>query len=664
MSLLAPDTFATALFGLMRLGQEGRRAFLTAQANRHDLSTLSPDPAWFTDDPERGEQLLARWAAFDMVMASGEAEPGAQFEGVLEREPVSGAPMERNGWPVVAPGRERDFERAVAWALAQHHQARARDMTDGIVLFHQRQWLEGNPRSPWGQFARHLLDVSLDVVAINPAVFGGGRKARTLIAALAPNLAAAYDPDTADASSAPVRLAEAFAEAALNTMADRPDLIDDDPRWAPLISGVLEPLQAEVEANGARYIIAEGRLRDLFSGPMAHAALSAISHNADAFLKGSAGGEKILGAILRGTLGEVTSTDPGAFRLRQVFSEAGVHTIVNSALQVASTRPELFIRSGSGDDEIVHGRAFLSRFADILLEAPRPYGEEEGLGAEVTAMAIEVVGDYAHARLLANASEHADSQMGADIAAHLLRDLLAGFSNTETDMGGSPLAGVLSRAQAVDVLRILATHVARAPDAMLGEQTNPVIRNMAEAVAQAIASDTDGLLTGEDWREVIALAFDAALLNPGTLFSLDPGDGPGDSLALVLIRQMLATARENMGAEPAISGRILFGATLREAIKVTLLAASNGILSTFRNRADMLDHLGAVDLLAARLNQLATSHDRQLVIGAQEWLEIYTYYIAHALETGRAGIEGLSDTQLVAVLKSVAGQSETGGTLG
>lgn len=664
MTLLAPDSFATALFGLMRLGQEGRRAFLTARANSHDLSSLSPDPGWFTDDPDRGEQLIARWAAFEMVHASGESGEGGQFEGLLEVEAVSGVPVERDGWPVITPGREQQFERAVAWALAQHHQARAREMGQGVVLFHQRQWLDGNSRSPWAQFARHMLDVSLDVVAANPTVFGGGRKAKALITALAPHLATAYDANTASGGLAPARLAEAFAEAALNTMAERPDLIDDDPRWAPLITGVLQPLQAEVEANGARYLVAEGRLRDLFAGPMAHAALSAVSENADAFLKGSADGDKILGLILRGTIGEMASTDPAAFRVRKVFSEDGLQTVVTSALQVASSRPDLFIRSGSDDDEIIHGRAFLTRFADMLIDAPRPFGAAEGLGAAVTAMALDVVGDYAEARLIANASDHADSQMGAAIASHLVRDLLGGLKAAEDELGRSAFADVFSRAQAVDVLQIMARHVAQSPDAMLGEGTNPVICNMAEAVAQAIASDTDGLLSSGDWRELIALAFDVALVNPGSLFSLDPGDGPGDAVALVLIRQMLSTARGNMAADPTRPGRVLFGATLREAIKVTLLAASNGILSTFQNRAEMLDHLGAVDALANRLNALAAAEDRQLVIGAQEWLEIYAYYVAHALETGRAGIDALSNTQLVAVLKGVAGPDTSGGTLG
>lgn len=660
MTILAPDTFAMALTGLMRLGHEGRQAFLTARANQADLKSLAPSPQFFAENvpPDQSELMIARWAC-EMVWDGGECDPGAQFEGLFRIDSASQRPARlQSGWPAIAEGRERDFERAVAWSLAQHHRARAREMSNGIVLWHQRQWLEQNPTSPWARFARHMLDVSLDFVATQPGFLGGGRKAKTLFAALAPNLASSYSADEHNGGLAPSRLAEAFAEAALETMVERPDLIDDDARWGPLITGVLEPLQAEVAENGARFLLAEGKLRELFSGPMAHAALSAIAGNADEFLTGNAGSEDILGVILRGTLGELVSTDPSAFRLRQVFSADGARTVVVSALQSASQRPDLFKVSGE------HGAKLLSGFADVLIDAPRPFGAGDGMAPDVVSMALGVLADYADTRILGAASGHADSQMGAAVASHLVRDLLDGFSRVAISKNENLFADVFTRSQAMDVLKLMAEHVARSPGAFIGGSDSPVVRAMAETVASAIAEDKDGLLTGGDWQGVIALALDAALDNPGTLFSLNPADGPADSVALILIRQMLGHARTNMARPANANGRVMFGRTLREAITVTLSAASTGILNTFMSRADMLDHLAAVDALVERLNGLAASPDRALVIGSREWLDIYTYYIAHALETGRAGIDTLSDAQLLAVLRGTGLQPSNGDHLG
>ncbi len=678
MSLLSPLTFASVLSGLIRLGHEGRTAYARSIANNDDLRLLAPRPDIFRDDlpASEVERLIARFAA-DLAFSDGLTRPGGIFFGVLAGDASLAQPLgpqqnfedcldRRNGrvgWPMVCAGAEERFEDMIAWAFAQGDAARMSRAKNGLIVYSHKDWLAENPQTPWGDFAAHVFDVSLDIVATQPELVGLSGRSRALFAALSPNLARSFEAGGVGGPAA--QLARAFTDAALATMVERPDLISDELRWQPLIRGVLEPLQQEVTESGLPAVFAEGRLRQMIRGPMAHAALAAISNDADAFLKGSAKGEKALGAVIRATLGQVASADPASFDIREAFGEAGALQVMRSALSVARDRPELFI-AGTDDDEKEHARRLLQGFASTLIDAPRPFGKQDGLIADIAVMALDVVGDYTQARLGVSAAGQGRRQVGAEMASHLVRDLIDGMKRAldePTEASGQRpqadfLASLFSRGQAVDLLKIMAEHVARSPDLVVSQSTNPQVRAMAESVARAIAEDETGLLTGEHWRNIFAVAFETALRNPGALFSLAPGEGAGDNIAFALISRLLASARDAMRSPSGTPGRLLFGETLSGAIRVTLAAAGNGVLTGLSSPTERAGHLAAIDALVTRLNGLAASQQRSLRIGAEEWLEIYAFYIAHALQVGGEGLSTsqISDDQLLAVVRNLPGQ--------
>ncbi len=645
MSFLAPQTFATVLFGLMRMTESARQNYITAQIQKTDIQIILPKIKSYieTIPPEWRSHAINRWAA-DQMRRLGWTDPGGQAEGIVS--------VTSGGTPVIAEGREAEFESLkAAMAAAYIEQSgvdRAR-VQAGLIAWNQEDWLKGQGATPWSLFARHLLDIGLDLLAVNPGLAGGGRSIRPLIAAMAPHLAAAYTPD-AQGQTPGKRLAEVFAQTALNTLAERPDLLSRELRWQRLISGVLMPLQDEVKTSGASALLAEDRIRDLMEGPMSRSVLKLIDENSDDYFKGAAGAGKLGGIVLRSTLGELATTSAEGRSLRQTFSQIGVDSLVNSTLKAAAERPELFIRSGKGsepDAEIELGRKFLTEYAGILRAAPRPFRLADGMGEAVISVSLEVTASNLAERIERAAGDAPQNQMGAALGAYLVRDIFQGFREAAAPgAAGAPLAR-LGPEKAVDLLRIVAEHVARAPHFVVGKTANPAVSGLARSVAEIIASDETGLMSAEDWRLVIGATLQAALENPGTLF----GKSPAGDMARVLTARVLDTARKNFTLPADQPGRILFGATLRDALIVTLDAASTGVLNTFSSREALETHLNGVDALAARLNALAVSQDRTLRIGSRDWIRIYTFYIARALEGGELAIRNLSDTDLVQVIR-------------
>ena len=211
------------------------------------------------------------------------------------------------------------------------------------------------------------------------------------------------------------------------------------------------------------------------------------------------------------------------------------------------------------------------------------------------------------------------------------------------------LSDVFSKAQIVDVMQIMARHVAKSPHHFISEDRNPQVVAMAEAVAQAIAEDETGLLTGADWHSIIAVAMDVALKNPGRLFSLESNNAE-DAVTLVLISRLLKTSRDGIKSLPPGTTWLMFGETLSKAIRITLTAAASGALSLIKDPTKREAHLNEVSVLAGRLNKLASSDDPEKAISADDWLAIYAFYIAHVLEKGPGTLNKLSDAELLSAL--------------
>lgn len=664
MSLLSPDTFAVALVSLMRMQREARQAYLENRLRKNESAktvglALRSMLTNVAENPQDVAGVYSPkawvWAA-TVAVGDGWCDPGKEFDGVLEidrRTNIPG-PVFDQGKPVVLD--EARFQQLVARALLKRAQVKGEFAANMTAMMAAEQtewvttWLDGKkPVSPWGRFASSMLDMSLDVLAQRPEILGGGRTMRGLIAASLPHIAAAYSPNDPEAGVNASRLSTAFAEGAIQTLIEKPDLVSTEPRWQVLVTGMLTPLQTQIRDKGIDPIIAEGRLRDLFAGPMAAEALKVVSQNADDYLKGSASKDRLAGVVIRATFGEYLAS-PNAFSLRKVFSEESIGILARKTITAAQERPELFLRSDDPGAGMETARKFLSDAAKVLGEQALLRRFDKAFAGDLLGLAIDTVAAHTLSRLEAKAGASLQAQLGAALATSLVRDIFAGFRDAVTAPAGAAPVKVFDRfgrTQMMDLIQTIAEYAAKSPKVFLGDKVDPHVVMVARTIAETIAADEDGLLTPGDWQLITLSCMNAALENPNTLF----GDSSSGIIAKRLILLILAEARENVSRNKDGPGEVLFGKILSDAIVETLDVASTGVLNVLKDEAKLTEHLTAVKELVARLNALAASKNTRLVIGSREWIRIYRFYIADVLQRGAEAISELTDERLLDVLK-------------
>lgn len=658
MLAFSPQLFATVLTGALRLGRYAYEARVKTLVLEQDIRLYIPGlPQFDPDDPVSASAYDVESWVIELIKQRDEFHPGQKYEGIFLCE--DGMPTQprrdaRNR-PMLNPERADLFEAALLEKTLEYqrrhgHPVTARMVRQSLLTFHTKAWVDEDDPSPWGLFFRHMLDVGFDILAVQPGLLGIGGNVESFVAALLPNLASIYDAQDPIQQSIMREIAETFGEAALKSLADNPSLVTDEAKWQPLIAGILKPIHEDVSKRGVSQLFAEHRLRELMSGPVAYGALSALSEHPDDFLKGAFASDSIPGQIVRDTLGVIASGTDEGFTVRSFFSDEAAMTVMASALRVAKKNPQLFVREGRFTDQgTEHGRKLLTIFAETFLTAPKPFCWDKELSTTLACKSLEVMADYAEDRLAVRAGDDVHKQARADMAAHVISDLLNGFQRRLNGDKEDLLSTVFSRPQLVDLMQILAGHIAKSPHHFISEDANPQVIAMAEAVAQAIAEDSTKLLTGGDWTQIITIAMDVALKNPGRLFSLD-SDDPGSSIALMLISSILTTAREGMATSNAGNPAVLFGETLSEAIRITLTASASTALSLIRDPQTLEAHIGEVSKLAGRLNTLAGTDDPQKVISAADWLAIYAFYIAEVLEKGPGVVYTLTDELLLSAL--------------
>lgn len=652
---MTPTTFITGVSTLIRLGRslydEYRLHLLEAP-----YETLLP-PA-FSDlarDPVRMRSLACAHIA---SKRKDLWEHGGPLSGMFEDPTLASTALSPAGEAMLGEimqvyfehlGLERHLDQAEVASFTLNpdkpDQKKKLPISRSMVLVH-KEWMTSDRPGRWARLGLNLVDIALDVVAAEPQALGLNRRAAEIVGALAANLSELVDdePIAADAAEKPgERLVRYFMRASLETIAERPELFVSAERWKPIVSGVVLPLKEQLlDGDGDLELITRERLSNFLRGPVAHSVLTALNANADSFLTGRFGGDQALGAAARAVLGAITSPRQGDFDLAEIFSGEGAVLLFESALGVAKDRPELFIRGIGAEADA--GREFLSRVAASLDSAPEPFGKRSGLAPQIAALAMEVAGAYASRRLRTGESDDPWASAGLDVADQVIGRIVAGFRSAAQD-GGNPFERLFDREQALDVLRIVATRVAETPHMLVGSGASTEVANIAQGVAEMLKADPSGLIDGAGWRTIVARTVDLVARNPGVLFDVDAPAAGGQpdlksQIAFKVVSRLLARAGSNM-AEGRRPGAILFGDTLREAILATLEAASSKLLIPAGAIADNVvatgdadAHLEALDAFIAHLLSLADGPDPVFRMGADEWLYVYRYFVAHILAEG------------------------------
>jgi len=376
-------------------------------------------------------------------------------------------------------------------------------------------------------------------------------------------------------------------------------------------------------------------------GPVAHSILTSISSNPDAFLTRRFGGDKALGAVARSVLGALVATEQDEFDLMEVLSGEGAGMVYTAALEIATTRPELFI-DGKGNAHEAQ-RSFLKKLGASLKNAPSPFDWRGSLAPQLAVAALEVAGEYASARIRQNADDTAWGTAGVEVAEHVIGSITQGFAEALKGKSKSPFERLFQREQAVEILRMVALRVATTPGMIAGDRASPEVKNIASGLATVFAENASGLLNGEDWKLVAATAIDLAAKNPGTLFGLKDNQTPERQVIVLLLRGLLSEAAHNV-REGRTPGAILFGDTLREAMLATVQAAASRLVTLADNEAGdglgMLErHVQSLQAFIRELLKIAGSDEASLRMSAAEWLHVYRTFVVHVLEHGPAAFD-------------------------
>ena len=647
--LISPDTFASVIVGALRLGKVAYQAELTSQLNKaRDFTIFVPKV------PPGNLQERGDWAqdwCLEVLQSGVEWQRGKRFDGVFALNENGTLALDSNLKAQVS--NISLFEIALADML-KSDAVSSQQVRSSLIEYHRHLWADETNGSPWAEFFREFLNVGFTTLSMQPAILGIGGNTEKFLVQLMPNLAACFDAEASKSPNASLatQLANTFAHAALQTVVDNPSLVASEKRWQPLVTGVLSPLQEQVTRDGAQAAFAEANLRRMLTGPMAHGLLSAVNSNVDLFLKGDLKSDRLLGVVARQTLGAAVATGRDGLDVSKLFTDAAALQVFDATLRVARDRPELFIR-GDGED-LNASRSFLADLSRTLVDAPKPFGSSRELAPALATITVDAVGAYASMKLKSRITTTAQGELQIDLAQHLLRALMDGLKDG-LHKGGidddNALSRVFSRSGALEIVQLLASHVAKSPHLLVDKDSSPQIKALAQAVARAIEADTTGLLSEDQWRMILVMVLDAALANPGRLFSLDPAASATDSIALQIINTLLDVARKSLEGRTPGFGDVMFGETLGRIIEIAIAAASSGALALAKKEGKLLERLNQLVELCRRLNTLARETDPEKIISSVDWLAIFEAYAPGLLTTGKLSISDLADDVLLAVLK-------------
>lgn len=490
------------------------------------------------------------------------------------------------------------------------------------------QWAEHKgPIHPLGRMVLTMADVALEYVGAKPSILGIGGNGEKLIGAFAVNLAVLI-PDDAEKfgprSQFSERLVQIVMHAGLKTFEENPRLIVRQEHLQSLIANTLPPLIEALPED----LSEQSKWRDVADallGPAASAAIETIALNQKAFLGSRFAIDEPLGALTKALLEQAAETG-----LKDQFSTEGYIALFRASAGVVAARPELFLGSAKKDKQKI-ANALLSSVAKELQQAPFPFDGELGLNIAVAALDT----------LQANTSLFFDDDDAwENVSSKMLQQVIGGLSQwidkSAWQDGKIPLSGD----QVVELGRIFLTQVAQTPGMVTGDRSE--LKAIVTGMAKAMASDEKLLLSGDDWLQIAAVAASEAAANPGRLFGLDENDTE-EAVASGLISTLLGVAAQSFGPAGRDGKGVLFGATLRETIVLSLRATAGNVakIKSSEGKAE-------IKKLAATINGIVEASPD--TYGSKEWLRLYRSQIGKVLATGK--FDELTETEVIRILEA------------
>lgn len=583
------------------------------------------------------------------------------FQNELAREVADGGPL-AEFWKSTPPGAPKTsnpeslprlLERARGFWREQRERERAKattlelglaDADEGINRL--AQWNESDaPPPPYVRVVLSLARVALEFARGNPALLGVGSDGETFAIVVAERIEEMipsadnpedWEPKDRNRYYFAERTLSILLHAGLATLNRKPDMVVNEAHLQALVVNMTEPLVALFDESSSPLTLL--RLQQTLLGPVAQSAFATLADHQVAFLGRSFERDKAVGSVTAAVLGVVRGKS-----LQALADDGTLVTIARAAIGVAVKRPELFVH-GEGSAENV-ARTLLSRIASTINKNVADDGVflSDGFVTDVAVAALDVL------------AEEGPSLVEGDdpwenVAAEMVSVVAKGMSRSLGEEGTIRFERIFSRAQAVELVRVVLSRAARTPGMLTGNGRKEV-GIVVSAIASAMAADEKLLLGAGDWHRIASVAARAAAQNPGRLFRLDVGK-PEGQLGTRIIRTILVSAADGFDAAGPRSGSLGFGEVLVDAVDsayraalANLEAASAAVMDP-DDDADGGD-FAAIGNLVRAVNAYAEAHPDR--VGAEEWRWLFGNLVLDAIEQG-ADLD-LTDATFEALLK-------------
>ncbi|GAC13859.1 hypothetical protein [Aliiglaciecola lipolytica] len=456
--------------------------------------------------------------------------------------------------------------------------------------------------SPFARIALTAADILLEYIAINPSLASDNPNSQKLISAFSANMAA-FLPNSGDFGEKEKfaqRIASGFLRAGLKTLCAHPDWVVQEEHVKTLLSNSLTPVVNSFPTSIAEQIKWQ-QVTESIVGPAAKAALETLATNQHAFLGDAFLPNTAMGAVTQALLLEAAKDG-----LKKPFSEQRFIGLYRAMLGVAKSNPKLFVKGDQPQHEVA--RNALKSFSTVLENAAFPFNQETG--TKLFAEAINVVGQNAHR------FADADNQWQT-LAVDIFKNLTTSMADSINKNKG--ITNILSAEKLTEIGQIVLVQISANPTLIAGP--NKEWHGVIAAITSAMAADKHLLLTANNWKVIASVAAAEAASNPARLFKL--GSSSADILGAKLITVILKSASKAMNMANGKELSVLVGATLQEAITISLTNMSG-------NAKAIRDNLSLFEELLDELNELAVSFPME--IGSKEWLHLLRVLLGSVLE--------------------------------
>jgi hypothetical protein len=484
------------------------------------------------------------------------------------------------------------------------------------------QWAKGaGPLGPFSRVILTLADVGLEYVGANPQILGVGGNGEKLIGALARNLASLIPDGTTAGAYGPKarfgeRLAAQFLHAGLKAAAENPTLVFDEDHLTQLVEKTLPPIIEALPETLAEQIEWE-QVTEALAGPAANAAIKVIAENQVKFLGGKFDPNLAIGALTTAML--KTATEKG---LKEQFTKDGMIALYRSLVNVAATRPELFLGRADTDAETI-GTAIFTKVMQKLETSPPPFNKD--LGAQLAAAMLEALNENKGLFLSA-------SNPWENVTSQVIGQVIAGFQEAFQEQNTDPIESLLSSEQLVEFARIVVKQMAMAPGMIVGNSADESVKKVVAAIAKSMAEDKNLLLTADDWLSIATVAVEEAARSPGRIFGIETTTAEGQLAERVISIALKAAATD---LDKARDG-VMFGTTLKELINFLLRTATGNAGQLLKNALSdaVLQNPGTSKLEKLFENINATVRAKKIKYGHREWLRLTKVLVLELVSSG------------------------------